>query len=66
MKIRPMFNDPWSQERFVVGIQAFMFSALSDPEKFRQQLVGLGKSHAAKGVKAVEYGIIGEVCSSFI
>jgi hypothetical protein len=59
-----MFNDPWSQERFIVGIQAFMFSALSDPVNFKRQLVGLGKSHAAKGVKAVEYGIIGEVSNS--
>jgi hypothetical protein len=56
-----MFDDPWSQERFVVGIQAFMFSAISDPIEFRNQLIKLGKSHADKGVKAVEYGIIGEV-----
>jgi hypothetical protein len=56
-----MFSDPWSQERFIVGLQAFMFTALSDADQFHKRLIALGKSHAAKGVKAVEYGIIGEV-----
>jgi len=56
-----MFRDPSAQGKFLVALFSFIFTSLEDNEKFDQILVRLAKSHSDKGVKAVEYGIIGSV-----
>lgn len=58
---KQMFRDPASQGKFLVALFSFIFTSLEDTAKFDSKLKHLAKSHSDKGVKAVEYGVIGSV-----
>lgn len=58
---RPMFKDPALQGHFLMSLFSFVFTALDDEVKFKLKLKELAVGHCKKGVKAVEYAIIGEV-----
>jgi hypothetical protein len=56
-----MFSNPRNQGIFLVALFSFMFTALEYPKAFKDRLEHLAETHSKKGIKAVEYGIIGEV-----
>lgn len=58
---RPLFRDLTSQGKFLVKMITLSLSELTDPSKFENILVRLAEVHNHRGVKAVEYGIVGEV-----
>jgi len=59
---RPMFKSGMkSQGKFLVKMISLSISLLDDTEKFNQTLTKLTEVHNDRGVKAVEYGIVGEV-----
>ncbi len=58
---RVMFSNVGIQGRFFAAFFSFVFTSMDDPILFRNRLHQLAVSHFKKGVKAVEYGIIGEV-----
>ena len=59
---RPMFSrDPRVQGGFMITLFTFIFATFSDTEKFKRRLESLAISHVRRGVKCIEYGIIGEV-----
>jgi hemoglobin-like flavoprotein len=59
---RPMFKSGMkSQGKFLVKMISLSISLLDDNEKFTQTLTKLTEVHNDRGVKAVEYGIVGEV-----
>ena len=58
---RPMFKDPKSQGNFLVALFSFIFTAFDNPPVYRAKLNYLGEVHSLRGVKATEYGIVGEV-----
>ena len=58
---KQMFRDPTSQGKFLVALFSFIFTSLEDSGRFDSRLKHLAKSHCDKGVKAVEYGVIGSV-----
>jgi len=57
---RPMFKDPKSQGNFLVALFSFIFTAFENPAVYRAKLNYLGEVHSLRGVKATEYGIVGE------
>lgn len=58
---RDLFKDMRSQGKFLVKMISLSLSERNDPEKFRLTLVRLAEIHNQRGVKAVEYGVVGEV-----
>ena len=56
-----MFIDSLSKSFFVKGFLVFIFDILKKKATFRKQLRHLAETHYQRGVKAVEYSIIGEV-----
>jgi hypothetical protein len=57
-----MFSDYLSQKFFIQGFLKFIFDSILGKKKdFQQKLKLLAERHYERGVKAVEYGIIGEV-----
>jgi hemoglobin-like flavoprotein len=59
---KPMFKSSMSKGSFVHGLLSFLFTVLENRKAFHQKLLQIADSHCKKGVKAIEYGIIGEVC----
>lgn len=58
---KEMFKDVNSQGKFVVRMISLSLSEKADPAKYEQTLVILADVHNQRGIKAVEYGIVGEV-----
>lgn len=58
---RGMFIDCRAQGRFFSSLLGFIFTALVNENNFKKRLTALAISHCRMGVKAIEYGIIGEV-----
>jgi hypothetical protein len=56
-----MFKSAMSKGSFVHGLLSFLFTVLENKNAFHQRLLQISESHCKKGVKAIEYGIIGEV-----
>ena len=56
-----MFKSAMSKGSFIHGLLSFLFSILSNKKEFHAKLLQIANSHCKKGVKAVEYGIIGEI-----
>lgn len=56
-----MFKNPHKQGFFLTELISFIFTSLDDPKNFEKRLIRLAISHSSKGIKAVEYGVIGEV-----
>lgn len=56
-----MFKNPYKQGYFLSELISFIFTSLNDPRAFEKRLIGLAISHSNKGIKAVEYGVVGEV-----
>lgn len=50
-----------SQGKFLVKMISLSLSEANDADKFERTLVKLAEVHNERGVKAVEYGIVGEV-----
>ena len=50
-----------SQGKFLVKLLSLALSLLNDNDKFTAILVDLAEKHCIRGVKAIEYGIVGEV-----
>lgn len=59
---RPLFkNGMRSQGRFLVRMITLSLSEIDDSGSFEQNLQKLAEIHYQRGVKTVEYGIVGEV-----
>lgn len=58
---RDLFKDMKSQGKFLVKMISLSLSEMSDATKFEQTLMKLAEIHNERGVKAVEYGVVGEV-----
>mmetsp|Transcript_17811 Transcript_17811/g.29989 ORF Transcript_17811/g.29989 Transcript_17811/m.29989 type:complete len:235 (-) Transcript_17811:417-1121(-) len=58
---KDLFKDMKSQGKFLVKMISLSLSELTDGDKFRSTLVKLAEIHNERGVKAVEYGVVGEV-----
>ncbi len=58
-----MFKSMSDADVFLDGLMAFLFTAVCDAKGFHGRLLGVARTHCTKGVKAVEYGIVGEVRS---
>lgn len=58
---RDLFKDMKSQGKFLVKMISLSLSEINDGAKFEQTLVKLAEIHNERGVKAVEYGVVGEV-----
>jgi len=58
---RELFKDVKAQGKFLVSMITLSLSELDNPEKFNTALVKLAEVHYHRGVKASEYGIVGEV-----
>ena len=60
-----MFSqDTVTQGGFLVSLFTFIFTVFQDESKFQKRLEALAVSHAKRGIKSIEYGIIGEVSLS--
>lgn len=58
---RDLFKDMKSQGKFLVKMISLSLSEMSDADKFESTLIKLAEIHNERGVKAVEYGVVGEV-----
>lgn len=58
---RSMFLDPRVRQRFLSSFMGFVFTAVTDKANFKKKFSLLAITHCHRGVKAIEYGIIGEV-----
>lgn len=58
---KDLFKDMKSQGKFLVKMISLSLSEMSDAEKFEKTLIKLAEIHNDRGVKAVEYGVVGEV-----
>ena len=56
-----MFHDGLSQKFFIDGFLIYMFELMRKRDDFHRKLKLLAERHYERGVKAVEYGIVGEV-----
>jgi len=54
-------NGMRSQGKFLVKMITLALSEINDSKKFDKTLVKLAEVHNERGVKAVEYGVVGEV-----
>jgi len=50
-----------TQGKFLVKLLSLALSLLNDTSKFNETLIKLAEAHCIRGVKAIEYGIVGEV-----
>lgn len=58
---RSLFADVEDQGKALIGIITFSLNALKSPNTLDEKLVQLTLKNSVEGVKAVEYGIAGEV-----
>lgn len=59
---KPLFTTGLvSQGTFLVKMISITLKQLGDPDNFQKIMEGLALRHCQKGVKAVEYGIVGDV-----
>lgn len=59
---KPLFKGGLkTQGRFMVKMITLLLSNLDDREKFVDNLVKLAHVHNKRGIKAIEYGVVGEV-----
>lgn len=58
---KELFKDMKSQGKFLVKMISLSLSEMSDADKFEKTLMKLAEIHNDRGVKAVEYGVVGEV-----
>ena len=59
---RPMFKtNIQSQGRVLMGIISTALNQLKDPSSFERMLVNLAHTHSDRGVRGVQYGIMGDV-----
>lgn len=59
---RPLFkNNIQSQGRVLMGIISTALNQLRDPDSFAVMLVSLAHVHSKRGVRGMQYGIIGDV-----
>ena len=59
---KPMFkNGVKAQGRFLVKMMSLSLSLLDNKVKFQETMIDLANAHNKRGVRANEYGIIGEV-----
>lgn len=59
---RPLFKSGLkTQGKFLIKMISLSLKIIEDPKKFEQTLIKLTESHNEKGIKAIEYGIVGEV-----
>ena len=62
ISVRPLFkNGLVTQGRFLVKMITLIISELDHDAAFNDNLYRLAVSHNAKGVKASEYGLVGEI-----
>lgn len=54
-------NGMKSQGKFLVKMITLALTEINDPDKFDKTLIKLAEVHNIRGVKAVEYGVVGEV-----
>ena len=57
---RPMFTNA-AQGRFFVKMISLSLSLLEDNAGFEKTLTKLTETHNERGVKSIEYGVVGEV-----
>lgn len=48
-------------DRCIVGVLSVLIASMGEEKKFQEVLAGLSQSHNARGVKLMEYGVIGDV-----
>ena len=58
---KPMFKNPDSQLKFFTALFSFIFTILDNKAVFTKRMTELAVSHCKRGIKACEYGIVGEV-----
>lgn len=59
---KPMFKSGMkSQGRFLVKMISLILTCLDNPVKFRETMTRLVDVHNHRGVKAIEYGLMGDV-----
>lgn len=58
---KELFRDVKSQGKFLVKMISLSLSEDQDPKKYESTLIKLAEVHNDRGVKAVEYGLVGEV-----
>eukprot|EP01039_Chlorochromonas_danica_P003562 gene3562-3901_t len=58
---KDLFKDVNSQGKFLVKMISLSLSEKADPVKYEQTLQKLAEIHNERGIKAVEYGLVGEV-----
>ena len=59
---RPLFKtNLQSQGRVLVGVITTALNQLKDPESFNKMLVNLAHVHSKRGVRGLQYGIVGDV-----
>eukprot|EP00981_Chlorochromonas_danica_P011948 scaffold4358_cov177-Ochromonas_danica.AAC.2 len=58
---RDLFQDVARQGKFLVKMISLALSERRDPEKYEETLIKLAEIHNERGVKASEYGIVGDV-----
>eukprot|EP01039_Chlorochromonas_danica_P000214 gene214-229_t len=58
---RDLFKDMSSQGKFLVKMISLSLSEKADPVKYEKTLIKLAEIHCDRGVKAVEYGLVGDV-----
>lgn len=59
---RPLFTGGLkTQGRFMVKMITLLLSNLEDNSKFTEALVKLAEVHNQRGIKAIEYGVVGEI-----
>lgn len=59
---KPMFHGGIKKQgKFLVRLLSLALSELNDPAKFDATLTALAEQHCIRGIKAIEYGVVGEV-----
>lgn len=59
---KPLFsNGIKTQGRFMVKMITLLLSNLDDKQRFSDALVKLAQVHNRRGIKAIEYGVVGEI-----
>eukprot|EP01039_Chlorochromonas_danica_P000648 gene648-703_t len=58
---RDLFTDVAKQGKFLVKMISLALSEKQDPQKYEQTLIKLAFVHNELGVKAMEYGLVGDV-----
>ena len=59
---KPMFKSGMkSQGKFLMKLISLALSLLNDENKFKDTLADLAERHNLMGIKAIEYGVVGEV-----